>query len=397
MANFSEYVKWRGDLEFDRDPFNPVDNVIFSLLSYLPMDGIVPGPDESGSISVEEAGKLSAEKNKKYLSGFNLDFNITNAIEVLGVIKEAPRYKDCRLFGFINTIDFDNDKQFSAYCAKLNSRESASDMLTVFRGTDMNLAGWKEDMNMSFDNSVPAQKEAVAYLNKMAGRFPDSLSSAAQPALIVAGHSKGGNLAIFASAFCNKAVQKRIGMVFSNDAPGFHKEVIQSAGYQAICGRIRAFIPQSSMVGMLFEHGETPHVIKSHAAGLLQHDMASWEVTPNNLVSTELTQQSRFINKVIHDWLDQIDEEQREKFIETIYTVITAGNAQSIADFPSDFKNTAAGMIKAVKNMDAKTKKLVLKIIGDLLKTTRKNLKEEGLGLTGRLSRAKKKILPGKG
>ena len=406
MPNIYEYIKWRGDLEFDRDPFNPVDSAIFSALSYLPMDGIVPGPDESGPrykdsgcISIEDAGKLSAEKYKKKPSGFNIDFNITNAIGVIRAIKGARRYKDCRLFGFINTIDFKNDKQFSAYCVRIEKKQAPGVTLTVFRGTDMNLAGWKEDLNMSFDNSVPAQEEAVSYLEKMSGLYPGPL--------IVTGHSKGGNLAIFASAFCNKAVQKRITTIYSNDGPGFHKEVVESEGYKAICGRIRAFIPQSSFVGLLFEHGETPDVIKSTAIGLLQHDMVSWEVTHNNFVNTELTQQSRFIKKVIQEWLDQIDEEQRERFIGAIYHVITAGNVQSIADFTSDFRNTAAGIINAVKNLDGKTKKLILKIVGGLLKTTGKNLgqqvadigediKEKGADLTDRISRAGIGLLPGK-
>jgi len=149
MSNIYDYVKWRGDLEFERDPFNPVDNVVFSQLAYLPMDDIVPGPDESGSISIEEAGKISAEKHKKYLSGFNIDITITNGVNVMRAIREAPRYKNCKLFGFVNNIDFRHEKQFSAYCVRINKKQAGSDMVIVFRGTDMNLAGWKEDMNMA--------------------------------------------------------------------------------------------------------------------------------------------------------------------------------------------------------------------------------------------------------
>ena len=378
MANFYDYIKWRGDLEFERDPFNPVDNAIFSQLAYLPMDDIVPGPDESGSISIEEAGEISAVKYKKYLSNINIDYTITNGAKVIQAIRETSRYKDCRLFGFVNNIDFRRDKQFSAYCVRLNEKRNNNYMLVIFRGTDLNLAGWKEDMNMSFNNSVPAQKEAVSYLNKMAKRYSNPL--------IIAGHSKGGNLAIYASAFCNKKPQRRIVRIYNNDGPGFLKDVIMSEGYKAICERIFTYIPQSSLVGMLLEHAEIPHVVKSSSVGLLQHDLPSWEVIYNNFVGAELTEQCRFIDKVIRDWLDQIDEEQRELFIEAIYKILTAGNVQSFADFPADFIGTALSMINVMKNMNDNTKKLILKIIGSLFTITGKNLGQQAAGIKDMLS-----------
>lgn len=380
MANIYDYVSWRGDLEFYRDPFNPVDNAIFSQLAYLPMDDFVPGPGDSRSISIEKAGKISEEKYRKYLSAFNDDITISLGVNIMQAVREAPRFKNCELFGFVNNIDFIKDKQFSAYCARISRKRSPGITVVVFRGTDLNLAGWKEDMNMSFSNTIPAQKEAVSYLEKMSERFPDPI--------IVTGHSKGGNLAIYASAFCSEATQKRINAVYSNDGPGFHEKLIQSRGYQAILGRIQAFIPQSSLVGMLFEHGETPAVVKSTAIGLMQHDMSSWKVASNNFVKSELTSQSLFTDKVLRDWLNRIDEEQKEVFIETIYRVITAGNAQSLNDIPSDIIGTISGVISTVKNMDAKTKKIVQKIIRDLFKVTGKNLRD-------RISRAEKGLLSG--
>ena len=197
--------------------------------------------------------------------------------------------------------------------------------------------------------------------------------------MILAGHSKGGNLAIYASAFCSKLIRRRITAIYSNDAPGFHKQVIQSKGYQAICSRIRSFIPQSSLIGMLFEHGDTPTVIKSTANGPMQHDLCSWEVTYNNMASAgELTPQSKFINNVICEWINQIDEGQRQQFIQAIYKILVSCDADSVADLTDDWKNTAGGIINALINMDKPTKKLMGKIIGDLFKTARENLGKRG-------------------
>ncbi|CBK74703.1 hypothetical protein CIY_19950 [Butyrivibrio fibrisolvens 16/4] len=44
MANIEDYLVWRGDVPFDIDPFNEVDNAIFSELVYSAFDDIVPGP-----------------------------------------------------------------------------------------------------------------------------------------------------------------------------------------------------------------------------------------------------------------------------------------------------------------------------------------------------------------
>jgi hypothetical protein len=369
MADLFDYISWRGDLDFDQIPFNPVDNIVFSQLSYLPMEGIVPGPQDRGGITIEELAIKYEKKHKNSSSGLTNDITVNDAISVIKAIGSTIRYKDCKVFGYTNNIDLAQEKQFAAFCAIIGSKHFSRKMLVVFRGTDMTLVGWKESFNMSFITSIPSQKEAVFYLEKIAGRshYP----------LIIAGHSKGGNLAIYASAFCSKVTQSRIAAIYSNDAPGFHKQVIQSKGYKAIRARIKAFIPQSSLVGMLFEHGETPMVIKSNANGPMQHNLCSWEVTHNNMADAgELTEQSRFIDNIICKWIDQIDDEQRQQFIQAIYKILVSCDAHSLADLTDDWKNTAGSIINALLNMDKPTKKLMVKIIGDLFKTARESHKE---------------------
>jgi hypothetical protein len=371
MADIFDYISWRGDLGFDQEPFNPVDNIVFSQLSYLPMEGIVPGPNDNETITVEELAAKHAVIQHDNPSGLSNDIAVNDAISVINAIGSAPRYKDCRLFGFTNNIDLDQEKQFAAYCVIIGRKHLSKKMLVVYRGTDMTLVGWKESFNMSFIASVPSQKEAVSYLEKISRRYFYPL--------IIAGHSKGGNLAIYASAFCSELIRKRITAIYSNDAPGFHKEVIKSRGYRAICSRIQSFIPQSSLVGMLFEHGETPMVVKSDANGPMQHSLCSWEVTYNNMVDGGgLTPQSRFINNTISEWINRIDEGQRQQFIQAIYKILVSCDVASVADLTDDWKNTAGGIINALFNMDKPTKKLLGKIIGELFKTARDEFGKRG-------------------
>jgi len=365
MANLFDYVSWRGDLDFDLIPFNPVDNIVFSQLSYLPMDGIVPGPGKNVTVSVAALAKLYAKQNPGLSA--SKDATVSRASAVVGAIGMARRYEDCGLFGYVNNTDPDAEKQFSAFCAVIGRKRSSRKLLVVFRGTDTSFIGWKEDFNMSFVNSVPSQKEAVSYLEEAAKRFSYPL--------IVAGHSKGGNLAVYASAFCDETTQHRITAVYSNDAPGFHRETIEKKGYRTICGRIHAFVPQSSFVGMLLERGESPTVIKSTAAGLLQHDMHSWEVTRNGLVGGgELTPQSRLIHSIISEWIEKLGGKRRQQFIEALYKIIVSTNAASLADLGSDWPHAAASIIGSLKNIDGPTKKLLVEIAGELFKTARKNI-----------------------
>ncbi|MCL2192299.1 MAG: DUF2974 domain-containing protein [Treponema sp.] len=366
MANMFDYVSWRGDLEFDLIPFNPVDNIVFSQLSYLPMDGIVQASGKGNPVSVSALAKMYMAKHGGNPSA-SKDITVARASSTLSAISMAPRYEDCEVFGYVNNTDPGTEKQFSAFCVIIGRKRSSRKLVVVFRGTDTSIVGWKEDLNMSLVNSIPSQEEAVSYLEEMANchSYP----------LIVAGHSKGGNLAMYASAFCNEAIQRRIIAVYSNDAPGFHQEIIQRKGYRAICGRIQAFVPQSSFVGILLEHAVSPKVIKSTAIGLMQHDLRSWEVTRDDLADGgELTPQSRFIHSIITEWIGKIGDERRYQFIEALYKILVSSNATSFAEMGSDWSQSAAGIISGLKNVDGPTKKLMGEIIGELLKTASKNI-----------------------
>ena len=56
MPHVTDYIQWRGDIPFENDPLNEVDNLIFCLLSYVELDGAVPStPDRC--VTLREAAK----------------------------------------------------------------------------------------------------------------------------------------------------------------------------------------------------------------------------------------------------------------------------------------------------------------------------------------------------
>ena len=362
MANIFDYLSWRGDLCLASVPFNPVDNIIFSQLSYLPLDGIVPGPDDNSKISITLAAdiftqKFSAgkyERFKEIIFKDDPDF-----IKALGASK---RFGNCKLFGYVNNIDTVQEKQFS--CLSIITDGGC---FIVFRGTDANIVGWKEDFNMSFSDAVPAQLEAVNYLEKIAGIVKGPLR--------ICGHSKGGNLAIYAAAFCSKKIRRRITDIYSNDAPGFNSRVIKSEGFNEIRERIHSFVPQSSVVGMLLEHGSNFSVVKSSKIGLLQHDLYSWEVTHNDMVRLDdITQSSRFLDKTLRGWIEELDYDQRQRFIEALFAILSASQAKNINELTGDWFKASARMIKSLGNIDEPTRRIIAKTLAALFRSARNNI-----------------------
>jgi hypothetical protein len=359
MAHIFDYLAWRGDLSFRQSPLNPVDALIFSQLSYLAFDNIVPAPGEDSEISISQAAQIFTKKHEKNaLDGFIMFKDDPEFLKTLG---KTNRFKDCILHSYVNHIDEKLEKQFSAVCVYMEP-----ETFVVFRGTDVSLVGWKEDLNMSFTDAVPAQLEAVSYLETAAENTTGPL--------LVGGHSKGGNLAVYAASSAAKKIHRRITAIYSFDAPGFHRHLIESDGFREIKEKITLYIPQSSVVGMLFEHGKDSVVIKSSEYGLLQHELYSWEITCNDMVRLDtLTQSSRFVDNTLKDWMNSMDYEHRRQFIEALYTILSATQAKSVFDFGTDWFKTAGKMIQTLGNIDNSTKKVIKRTITALFKAAKNN------------------------
>jgi hypothetical protein len=381
MANVFDYLEWRGDLSFRAAPFNDVDNIIFSILSYCPFDGIVGGSfGRKASVPLPEAAKKLCAAAKSDASVERLFVFGQRQTEFLSRIAEVPRYSGCRLCGYVNKLDVEHEMQFAAITIII----PASPVYVSFRGTDAAIIGWKEDFNMILNAAIPAQIEALAYLNAAAKNVRGKINTG--------GHSKGGNLAVYAASFCGNAVQKRIKTVYSNDAPGFNKTVISNALYKNIEEKICCYIPQSSVVGLLFEYVKNYKVVKSSETGLLQHDPFSWEIKGKDMVYIDtVSKGSVFVNKTLMQWLESMDLETRVVFVETLFTVLDKANIKSIPDFTDNALKNTALLIKSLHNVDGESKKMLLRTFLELFKITTGNVHQF---IDMKMSLKKSKIQP---
>ncbi|MBE6700131.1 MAG: DUF2974 domain-containing protein, partial [Ruminococcaceae bacterium] len=322
MGTVYDYLTWRGDLTFRAAPFCEVDSLILSMFSYLDMQDIVPAPDEEGDITVWVASKAFLERNpdiKKAKMGILIPKDI---IKMMRAMRSTKRFGTLKMSGFVNIIDPETELQFSAVTFLLNDGTA----VVTYRGTDDTLVGWKEDMNMCFLPVVPAQLKAVEYLNTVAEKHNGKL--------ILTGHSKGGNLAVYAAVHADAAIRERITAVYSNDGPGFGKNILDDPDYVEMRPRINNLVPQSSVVGMLLEHDENYTVVKSRQkAGLLQHNGLSWEILGNSFVHLkDVTPDSRKLDRTVNQWIRDMTPEQREEFAEAVYQLFSVDGAQTLTD-----------------------------------------------------------------
>lgn len=355
MANCFDYLLWRGDLTLAQSPFNEVDGMILARLSYLPFELL----GERGRKPLALGAAADALLAHPWLEE---RVRMENDVRLLSTLADSPRFRDMELSGYVNRVE--EDSQFSAMTVRLKRGLR----FIAYRGTDNTLAGWNEDFDMTYLNPVPAQKQAAEYLAAAAGQAPGRL--------ILGGHSKGGNLAVYAGAFCSPAVRARIDAVYNYDGPGFLDEVLAAPGYLAIRDRIRTYIPQSSIVGMLLGHGETPAVVSStQNFPPLQHDTYSWEVSRDRLVRVDsVTETSMIIDQTIKEWTAGIDYAQRRQFVDAVFQILRETNAETMAQLTENWSDSAVSMAKSLRHLDEPTRKAVLEVVGALFHSGGKQL-----------------------
>lgn len=315
MGNIFDYLTWRGDLTFTQDPPNAVDALIFSTLTYV-------GYGETAERLPETAASLR-ECAEEFFTLENPEGRVRSRkdMELLRCAAATVRFGHCGLCLYRSLLLPEQETQFAAMTFLLDD----GSMFLAYRGTDNSLVGWKEDFNMTFQQTIPAQRLAQEYIREAA------LAHTAP--MRVAGHSKGGNLAVFAAARCSPTVRKRILSVYNNDGPGFTKYMIGDPGYDAIVPRIQTYIPQSSVIGMLLEHEEPFIVIRSKNVGLMQHDPYSWEVEGAHFLPVqEVTESSQFLDATIKNWFAGMTNRERNQLVEVLYGLLTTGEVENAVD-----------------------------------------------------------------
>ena len=341
MANMLDYIKENGNTAFQEEKFNEIDNLIFSRLSYLPFEEIKIEEKETFEIIAQKLQDIDIKK-----------FNMKKDKELIKLVGKSNRYKDLLVTDYYFSRDDKKEKQFVAITIHLENEE----MYISYGGTDDTLVGWKEDFNLSFMTNIPAQSEALKYIRRVSKKYNSKIH--------LGGHSKGGNLAVYAGIFCSKKVQDRIIDITNFDGPGFDKTVIEKEKYKRVLNKINTFIPQSSLFGRLLEHEEKYIIVTSDQYTLMQHDIFSWRINNHQIEkANKVTAGSDFMNETVRNWLKTTSPKQREHFINTLYEIITKTKAKTFKEFTAEWTKNVGIILKSYKDISNEDKKEIGKMI----------------------------------
>lgn len=332
--NMLDYIRWRGDIPFSACGLNEVDNLIFSSLAYLDLGGLADG---------DEPLPLAALCEAYFAAGRGEDESNPDRPLLLRAAAESVRFRGVAVGSYVNEVDTDRQIQFSA----VTFRYLPDAAYIAFRGTDQTIVGWREDFNMSFLRQTPGQNAAVAYVDRIAAAIPGRLT--------VGGHSKGGNFAVYAAAFCSPAAGARIERVYSNDGPGFRQEITADPRYLAILPKTGKIIPESSLVGILLSGKEARRVVKSSAKGVAQHNPFTWCVLGASFEEAdERTKSSVFMDDTLSKWVASLSDDDLRTMFDAIFDSLDASGVRTVQELQSNPFATYTAFLKAISKVDGR-------------------------------------------
>lgn len=359
QKNITDYVRLYGDKTFKERELNEVDSLVLSELAYLQFGGLVrfekPQKTLIGLRKFREElvfDTLLPKSNRKLLSA---------------AFKSA-RFKDIKIGYFKEYNNKQRQVRFAAVTFKLYDGLH----YVAFRGTDVTLLAWKEDFNMAFSRKIPSQGLAEKYLEQVAEKIEGKL--------IVGGHSKGGNLAEYSAVHAKNSIRSRIIAVYNHDGPGFHDSIFTRPEYIELSTRIYKTVPHDSLIGVLLCHTEDYKVVPSRSVLIGQHNPFAWEVEGENSFAElpETTVNSKRTDKVLRDWIDEMDEPTRRKFVNAMYSVVEGSGATSVPEFKRGLFKKIRGMREAYEALPVASKVLVkmhgVKLLRIWLRNARKQM-----------------------
>ena len=362
MANIIDYACCELDPLTAR-PLGDVDSLILSWLSYYRL------PAQAADARTQRGMRFSDLYDKGYLDEVTaITGNADSYRYLIAAVAASPRFRGMRICNYVEEVDPEREKQFSAMTFKFPGNIT----YVAFRGTDNTLVGWKEDFNLAFETEIPSQREAVEYLEHAA--------SITHGQLWVGGHSKGGNLAVYAAVMCNDRTAKRLRAAFSHDGPGFTPEMMSREAWAKRAGLIRKTIPNQSLIGMIFEQQDDYQVVASTEQGIMQHDPFSWKIDSCSFkLVDQLSLGARHVDRSLNEWVANMTPEEREQFVDTLFSIFAASGETTFASMEDRWIETVPAMLDFANKMPEETRESFRSVIGDLFRQLAPDLSLKGI------------------
>ena len=336
MKNILYYMKRYGNKSFEEFPLNEVDGLILSQLSYLNLDTLIPSIDDTK----EDVSLIDCFDSSTIKAICQGTLDRKNNEKLIFYLKKSLRFKKLKANYFTNLFNVDEVLQFCAMTFFINNT-----MFITYRGTDVTLLGWKEDLNMSFLEVIPSQKEASRYFERVGNKrdLP----------IYVCGHSKGGNLAVYASLSVKEELQSKIKLILDYDGPGFQTDIYKTKEFHKIEHRIKKFSCGNAMIGILLYHSNHIHFVKARGVSIFQHDPYNWLLTKKGTFRyvKSVTIFSLTFEKTVGDFIETTSIDNRKKFLHILYKVGMEHSYATVLDWFRHPIRSLVGIFKRYKNL----------------------------------------------
>ena len=325
MATINDYLDCNGSRTFDEFAFNEADSLCLNELGYFCFEELDASIDFKKTVNLHEVllPYITGEK------AFSHSFLVTEErVKLLQKVVASKRFANLNLSDYVNDVDAEYERQFSAMVFTL---PEINHHQLVFRGTDDTMIGWKEDFKLTYVQEIPAHRAAVAYLENYLEKYAGKVT--------VSGHSKGGNLALYAVAHVNDLLREQIEKVYMLDAPGLQEKGLESDGYKAIRERVTVIRPEESIVGIMLYNDIEPIVVKSNASGIMQHAVTSWqfnEETGELILAERQTDLSQNLEKTFKQWMKELSSQELKILFDILFDTLMSSGIHSINDVTID-------------------------------------------------------------
>ncbi|MBK0348904.1 DUF2974 domain-containing protein [Aerococcaceae bacterium zg-ZJ1578] len=337
MPNLFTYLKEYGNQSFEIEPINEIDYLLLNELIYLPFDDYLTETyDVQTPYNLVELAE-SYDLNAKLHQVDNAMMATKNRYNLLMQVAQSSRYQQIGLANFQHNFNEDTEKQFCACTLVLPTNQ----LMVAYRGTDDTLIGWKEDFKLAYQETIPAQIDAAKYINR-------TLESTTLP-VVITGHSKGGNLALYAGLSAIEDHAERLVTVYLFDSPGLTQAALQSPQYQALKPIIKRYIPEDAVVGQMMYHDVEPIIVKSNLISIFQHDIMNWQIQDNHVATTETTSDtSQLIDKTLKQWTEKHTNDELSQFFDYCFDLFNQTGTTTLNDISKD----VLSYVKQLQNLN---------------------------------------------
>lgn len=315
MDKLAEYIRWTGGEELKRVPLREADALVLCIIAYFDLSPVTEGA--AGPVKVRDCLKMIDEGR----AVLNITGGDLGNLEVFREAAMSKRFGEMEIREYVDVFEEEKDLQFSAVTFSTGKTH-----FIAYRGTDASLTGWKEDFMICFTRTE-AQIRSLEYAEKIIDQ--------SEGEVYLAGHSKGGNLALYSACLLDDARWKKVKKVYILDGPGLCPEVMDTELIKRVDKKAVSIVPEFDVVGKLFDPGITDtRIVKSSLAGPLEHSLPTWMVDHTELATVEKNDAgSQWISGVLNDWVSGIPNEERPVFVNELFDSFEQGGLRYLDDF----------------------------------------------------------------